>query len=114
MATPDPVSSIEMTNAGLDAATQVTAYDEFGNAREGHIAAERALTLFIDKREVVTLMTMGTQPELLVLGWLRNQRIVPFKEAIRAIQVDWETDSVAVTTYNGIDNLDAVLHLVLR
>jgi len=109
MATPEPVPTIEMTDAGLDAATQVTAIDEYGNARDGHIAAERALTLFIDKREVVTLMTMGTQPELLVLGWLRNQRIVPAKEDIKAIQVDWETDSVAVTTYEGIDQLDSKL-----
>ena len=109
MATPEPISTIEMTNAGLDASKQVTAFDEYGNAREGHIAAERALTLFIDKREVVTLMTMGTQPELLVLGWLRNQRIVPAKEAIKAIQVDWETDSVAVTTFDGIDQLDTKL-----
>lgn len=109
MATSEPVPTLQMTNAGLDAATAVTAIDEYGQARDGHIAAERALTLFIDKREVVTLMTMGTQPELLVLGWLRNQRIVPDKEAIKAIQVDWETDSVAVTTYEGIDQLDSKL-----
>jgi len=109
MATPEPVPGIIMTDAGLDAATEVTAIDEYGNARAGHIAAERALTLFIDKREVVTLMTMGTQPELLVLGWLRNQRIVPGKDSIKAIQVDWETDSVAVTTFEGIDQLDTKL-----
>jgi FdhD protein len=110
MAAPSPIPSrIEMTDAGLDAAIAVTAVDEYGNTREGHIATERALTLFLDKREIVTLMTMGTHPELLVLGWLRNQRIVPDISVIRAIQVDWETDSVAVTTYEGIDGLDSKL-----
>jgi FdhD protein len=110
MATPSPTTPhIEMTDAGLDAAVAVTAIDEYGHTRDGHIASERALTLFLDKREIVTLMTMGTQPELLVLGWLRNQRIVPDINAIRAIQVDWETDSVAITTHEGVEGLDSKL-----
>ena len=96
----------QMTDAGLNAAEPVTAIDEFNDARDGHIAAERALTLYIDKREIVTLMTLGTKPELLVLGWLRNQRMVREITQIKAIQVDWETDSVAVTTFDGIDELD--------
>ncbi|MCU7845880.1 MAG: formate dehydrogenase accessory sulfurtransferase FdhD [Candidatus Thiodiazotropha sp. (ex Monitilora ramsayi)] len=95
-----------MTDAGLNAAEPVTAIDEFSDARDGHIAAERALTLYIDKKEIVTLMTLGTRPELLVLGWLRNQRMVREITQIKAIQVDWETDSVAVTTFDGIDGLD--------
>jgi FdhD protein len=99
----------DMTAAGLLAAEPVTAIDEFGEARDGHIAAERSLTVYLDKREVLTLMTLGTQPELLVLGWLRNQRLVPEINHIKAIQVDWETESAAVTTFNGIDDLDTKL-----
>lgn len=83
----------QMTSAGLQASTIFTAIDEFGQPREGHIAAERALTVYLDKKEIVTLMTLGTQPELLVLGWLRNQRLVPDVTHIKAIQVDWETGS---------------------
>lgn len=100
---------IEMSAAGLESSIPVTAVDEFGARRRQHIAAERALTLYIDKREVVTLMTLGTHPELLVLGWLRNQRLIDRPARIRSIQVDWETDSVAVTTHEGIDNLDSRL-----
>ena len=99
----------KMTNAGLDAATPVTAIDEFGLPREGHIAAERALTVYLDKREIVTLMTLGTQPELLILGWLRNQRLINDIGEIEAVQVDWETESVAVTTFNGVQGLDEKL-----
>ena len=100
----------EMTRAGLTAAEPVTAVDEFGQPREGHIASEHALTLYLDKREILTLMTLGTHPELLVLGWLRNQRLVKNIEQIKAIQVDWETESAVVTTYAGIDGLGEKLN----
>ena len=101
--------AIQMTRAGLDSSIPVRAIDERGQSQEKAIAAERPLTLYIDKREVVTLMTLGCEPELLVLGWLRNQRLIERPGQIRAIQVDWETDSVAVTTREGIDRLDSRL-----
>ncbi|MCU7801610.1 MAG: formate dehydrogenase accessory sulfurtransferase FdhD [Candidatus Thiodiazotropha sp. (ex Lucinoma borealis)] len=95
-----------LTDAGLNAAEAASAVDEFGEIRVGHIAAERALTLYLDKREVVTLMTLGTRPEILVLGWLRNQRLLQRVDQIKAVQVDWETASVAITTYHGVEGLD--------
>lgn len=101
--------NLQMTDAGLAASIPVTAMDEFGELREQHIAAERPLTVYVDKREIVTLMTLGTRPELLVLGWLRNQRLVDRIGRIASIQVDWDTDSVAVTTHEGIDNLESRL-----
>jgi len=99
----------EMTQAGMEAAILTSVTDEFGLSHDNYIAAERPLTLYIDKREVVTLMTIGTQPELLILGWLRNQRFIDDISQIRAVQVDWETDSAAITTVDGIDNLDSRL-----
>ena len=99
----------ELTNAGLAATAEVTARNEYGETVDGAIAIERALTIYLDKREVVTLMTLGNYPELLILGWLRNQRMIEDIEAIKAIQVDWETDSVAITTHDGVDNLDEKL-----
>ena len=95
-----------MTDQGLQAATAVTAIDEFGQPQDGHIAAERALTLYLNKREIVTLMTLGTQPELLILGWLRNQRLIREIDDIEAIQVDWETASAAITTHREIPDLE--------
>ncbi len=99
----------ELTNAGLDATASVTSYNEYNEAIEGSVAVERALTIYLDKREVVTLMTLGNHPELLILGWLRNQRLAEDIETIKAIQVDWETESVAITTYAGIEDLDSKL-----
>ncbi len=99
----------ELTNAGLDATASVTSYNEYNQAIEGSIAIERSLTIYLDKREVVTLMTLGNHPELLILGWLHNQRLVEDIEAIKAIQVDWETESVAITTHTGVKDLDSKL-----
>ena len=98
-----------LSDAGLKPAHAVVAVDEYGEPREGHIAGEQPLTLYIDKREVVTLMTLGTHPELLVLGYLRNQRLVPCLESIHSVQVDWETEACAVTTWDGVEDLDAKL-----
>ena len=111
MATPAPTERYTpgLSNAGLKPAHAVVAVDEFGEPREGHIAGEQPLTLYIDKREVVTLMTLGTHPELLVLGYLRNQRLVPCLESVHSIQVDWETEACAVTTFDGIGDLEEKL-----
>ena len=99
----------QLTNAGLDATASVISYNEYNEAVDGSVAVERALTIYLDKREVVTLMTLGNHPELLILGWLYNQRLVEDIEAIKAIQVDWETESVAITTHAGVENLDGKL-----
>jgi len=43
-------------------------------------------------------MTLGHAPEALAIGYLRNQRLADSIDDIAAVQVDWETESVAVTT----------------
>jgi len=105
----ETLPSLQLTDAGLEAAAPALAMDETGRLREGQVAAERPLTLYLDKRELVTLMTLGTCPELLVLGWLRNQRIVTRLESLAAVQVDWETESAAVTTRGGVHGLEEKL-----
>lgn len=96
--TPGFPQNPQMTNAGLSSSAKVTAVDEQGLSRELELAGERPLTLYVDKQEIVTLMTIGTQPELLTLGYLKNQGIIEDIEKIRIVQVDWETESVAVVT----------------
>jgi FdhD protein len=95
-----------ITQASRPLTYEVEAYNERGEALRAPIAGEHPLTLYIDKREIVTLMTLGQCPEALALGYLRNQRLVPRIEDIASVQVDWETDSVAVTTRAGIEHLD--------
>ena len=94
-----------MTRAGLSPTHAVTAVDEYGNVRELQVAGERPLTLYVDKKEIVTLMTLGTHPEALALGYLRNQDLIERIEDVKSVQVDWDTESVAVTTHGGIAEL---------
>lgn len=98
-----------LTNEGLDSSIQVIAYDEFGEQREGHIAAERALTIYLDKREILTLMTLGSQPELLVLGWLKNQNLINDISDVESVHVAWDVESAAIKTRSGVDELDEKL-----
>jgi FdhD protein len=87
-----------LTSASRPATYEVEAYNERGEMVPTAIAGEHALTLYLDKREIVTLMTLGHAPEALAIGYLRNQRLVKSIRDIAAVQVDWETDSVAITT----------------
>ena len=80
---------------------EVEVRDEFGQRRVIQIPAERPLTLYVDKREVVTLMTLGASPELLALGYLRNQRLVDSLDDVESITVDWEVEAAAVKTRRG-------------
>ncbi|MCK5335520.1 MAG: formate dehydrogenase accessory sulfurtransferase FdhD, partial [Gammaproteobacteria bacterium] len=92
-----------LSNAGLSPTYSVMAVDEHGQLQEKHIAGERPLTIYVNKKEIVTLMTLGTQPEALVLGYLRNQGFINNIEDIKAVQVDWETESAAITTHHEHD-----------
>jgi FdhD protein len=85
----------------------VLAVDETGVARETPIAGEHPLTLYVDKHELVTLMTLGAAPEALAIGYLRNQRLIDRIEDIVAVQVDWDVDAVVVTTREGLADLEA-------
>ncbi|WP_020559789.1 formate dehydrogenase accessory sulfurtransferase FdhD [Thiofilum flexile] len=105
--THDP--ALYLSRASREATLAISAVDEYGQVRDGYISAEYPLTIYLDKREIITLMTMGSQPELLVLGWLRNQNLIRDISQIKAIQVDWETESAAVTTYQGVTDLDEKL-----
>ena len=86
--------------------TEVEAINEHGERVPTPIAGEHPLTLYIDKREIVTLMTLGQAPEALALGYLRNQRLVRSIDEIAEVQVDWDTNAVAVTTRTALQNLD--------
>jgi len=80
-----------LTNAARPATFEVEAYNENGEMVPTSIAGEHPLTVYLDKREIVTLMTLGHAPEALVIGYLRNQRLVSSIEQISAVQVDWQT-----------------------
>ena len=101
--------SVEMTQAGIDSFHSTIVIDEFGESREIFLTGEKPLTIYLDKIEIVTLMTIGAQPELLTLGYLRNQGLVKSIDDILAIQVDWDVEAVAVTTKQSDVDVEQLL-----
>lgn len=95
-----------LTAARAPLTCDVVVINELGQPQHIAIPAERALTVYVDKRELVTLMTLGGHPEWLVLGYLRNQRLVSSLDDIESITVDWDVGAAAVKTRHGIDQIE--------
>ena len=98
-----------LTDAARPSTFNVAAIDENGQTRDTPIAGEHPLTLYVDKREILTLMTLGAAPEALAIGYLRNQRLLDRLEDIVSVQVDWDVNSVVINTRSGLRDLDAKL-----
>ena len=101
-----PPALPRLTQAQAPLTHHVEVVNERGETEQVQIPAERPLTIYVDKRELVTLMTLGAQPELLVLGYLRNQRLVESVFDIESITVDWEVHAAAVRTRHGIARIE--------
>ncbi len=95
-----------LTRARAPLTREIAVVTEFGDTEMVSIPAERALTVYVDKRELVTLMTLGAHPELLVLGFLRNQRLSGSPADIESISVDWDVGAAAVKTRHGIHQIE--------
>ncbi|AVF60054.1 sufurtransferase FdhD [Vibrio parahaemolyticus] len=88
---------------------EVDVYDEYGEKLTKQIACERPLTVMLNWKEVVTLMTLGSRPEALVLGYLKNQSFLSDPTAIESVIIDWETHSAAVITKENTEHLEGAL-----
>jgi FdhD protein len=95
-----------LTEARAPLTREIETVNEHGDRGTISIPAERPLTVYVDKRELVTLMTLGERPEWLVLGYLRNQRLVKSVDEIESVTVDWDVGSAAVKTRSGIDRIE--------
>jgi FdhD protein len=96
-----------LTEARAPLTHSIEVVNQHGERQSLDIPAERPLTVYVDKRELVTLMTLGERPEWLVLGYLINQRLVPDAAAIDSITVDWEVGAAAIKTLTGIVDVEA-------
>lgn len=103
---PDTPRRPLLSHASHPLTVTIPAIDEHGEQVPTQIAGEFPLTIYVDRREIVTLMTLGAAPEALTIGWLRNQRLVASLDDIEAVQVDWEVNAVAVTTRHGLVDAD--------
>lgn len=88
---------------------EVEVFDEYGERLTKQIACERPLTVMLNWKEVVTLMTLGSHPESLVLGYLKNQSFLSDPEALESVIIDWETHTAAVITKEDIQQVEGAL-----
>lgn len=98
--------TISLSRARLPTTLEIDVTDEFGERRRQPIAAERALTVYLNRHEIVTLMTLGAEPEALVVGYLRNQGLVASTDDLEAVHVDWEVEAAAVVTRHLPEDLE--------
>lgn len=83
--------------------TSVEGIDHSGQTVTTRVVHERALTLFLNSQEVVTMMTIGDHPDLLAIGYLVNQNMLSKNETIEAIDYDDDLQVVVVRTKTQTD-----------
>ena len=91
----------KLSRAGLSPVHEFMVVDHLGKPKQVAIPGESPLTIKVDGHEVVTLMTLGTNPEELALGYLHNQRFLERIEDIESVEVDWDRETVNVSTRHG-------------
>ena len=87
--------------AGL--AENVTGMNQNKESIETRVVNERPITLYLNSQEIVTIMTIGDHPDLLAVGYLRNQRMLFDDDKIESIDVDDELGVVVVRTERQTD-----------
>ncbi len=92
---------IQMTHNRLKPTYAVEIRDQFNQTQKTRISGESSLTLIVNGKELVTLMTLGTYPEELALGYLYNQRLIDNINDIQSIQVDWERERADIQLHPG-------------
>lgn len=92
---PDPAAS-RLTR-------EVTGTDQTGRPAEIRIVEERALTLYLNSQEIVTVMTIGDYPEYLALGYLLNQGMLHAGDEVIGLDYDEELEVVVVRTARQTD-----------
>ena len=93
-------NKIDISCSQRPASSEISVVDEYNAERKFPITGELPLTIYVDKKEIVTLMTLGHYPEALVIGYLRNQGIIDEIKQIKSVHVDWSVYAAAVTTNN--------------
>ena len=96
-----PHTKPEMSRAGLDPVHYCQVTDHLGKVKQVAIPGETPLTIKVDNKEIITLMTLGTNPEELALGYLRNQHLLENIEDIASVKVNWARETVHVDTRSG-------------
>ena len=82
---------------------RVNGVDHEGRSVETAVVMERPLTLFLNRREIVTMMTIGDHPDYLAVGYLLNQNMLRAEDTIIGVDYDEELETVVVRTDHETD-----------
>ncbi|MEE2810640.1 MAG: formate dehydrogenase accessory sulfurtransferase FdhD [Pseudomonadota bacterium] len=77
---------------------KVTGVDHLGQEAEISVVEERPLTIYLNRQEIVTAMTIGDYPEYLALGFLKNQGMLSAEDVVTRVDYDEEVETVVVRT----------------
>lgn len=77
---------------------RITGTDQTGATTELSVVEERPLTIYLNRQEIVTAMTIGDHPEYLALGFLRNQGMLRADDVVTGVDFDEEVETVVVRT----------------
>jgi FdhD protein len=91
---------IKLSESGLSPTHSIQIYNHLNDEIKAKVAGELPLTIKIDNEEIVTLMTLGTRPEELTLGYLRNQNLIEDINEIISVNVKWDIGISDVVTSN--------------
>jgi FdhD protein len=82
---------------------RVTGTDQNGDPLDTHVVVERPLTLFLNRQEIVTMMTICDYPDYLAVGYLVNQNMLDPRERITSIDYEEDIETVVVRTERETD-----------
>ena len=91
----------DLNNYGLS--RLVTGIDHQGKAIKTSVIEEKPLTIYLNSKEIVTAMTIGDYPELLAVGFLKNQGMLSSSDILEDVEYDNELDVVVVRTKTESD-----------
>tara|TARA_R110001583_G_scaffold44194_8_gene140110 strand:- start:414 stop:1268 length:855 start_codon:yes stop_codon:yes gene_type:complete len=97
------------TNTQVQLTIAVKAVNEQGLIVDKFVACERPLTVYLNWRPIVTLMTLGAKPESLTLGYLKNQGFISDLSLLESVIVDWDVSSAAVITKEVSEDIEQKL-----
>ncbi|ABI69914.1 formate dehydrogenase accessory sulfurtransferase FdhD [Shewanella frigidimarina] len=97
------------TNTQVPLTIAVKAINEQGQVVDKFVACERPLTVYLNWRPIVTLMTLGAKPESLTIGYLKNQGFISELSLLESVIVDWEVSSAAVITQEVSEDIEQKL-----
>jgi len=97
------------TNTQVPLTIAVKAVNEQGQIVDKFVACERPLTVYLNWRPIVTLMTLGAKPESLTIGYLKNQGFISDRSLLESVIVDWDVSSAAVITQEISEDIEQKL-----